>query len=173
MSLNNTKITSFLNSTNTFHSPNYNINTSKLYNIENINRADLYRSDYILPLKRTQTSYADNNPQNFIGHKLNRYIDLDKSKKILIPNENRYHKSLLQTSLEKIRNEIKQKRLENTKRMNELNERAINLNENYRNKNNISQYIGDFKDKIENCYKDNTNNIISLKEEETNKKNYI
>ena len=171
MSLNNAKITSFLKPTNTIPSPNYKINTSKLYNIENINRKDLFRSDYILPLKRAETSYTNNNSQNFIGNKLNRNIDSNKAKKILIPNENRYHKTLLQTSLEKIRNEIRQKRIENTKRMNELNERAINLNENYRNKNNISQYIGDFKDKTENCYKDNTNNIISLKEEETNKKN--
>ena len=177
MSLNNSRITSFLNTSkdipNSLHSD---LNTSKLCNIENTRRTDLYRSDYILPLKRTFTSYVENNPQNFLGHKLNRNNDSNKGNKVLIPNDKRYHRTLLQTSLEKIRNEIKQKRIENANRMNELNEKAINLNENYRNKNrnNINQYIGDFKIKIENCYKNNiNNNTISLKETETNKSNRI
>ena len=112
----------------------------------------------------------ENNSQNFLGYKLNRNPSLNNNK-IFIPNEKRYHKSLLETSLEKIRNEIKQKRFENSNRMNELNEKASNLNNYFKNKEFKGKYIGNFSNNIE--IKNNNilnNNLIELKE--TEKYNY-
>ena len=116
--------------------PSSNLRQTKLYNTTPI---DLYRSDYI-PIRRNYTSHFDNNSNNLLGNKINRTSE--NNNKIKIPSENRYHKSLLQTSLETIRNEIRQKRLENSNRLNEINQRANSLNDYFNNKNNAGKYIG-------------------------------
>ena len=112
---------------------NFNNNLNKT-NLDNSRNIDFYRNDYI--------SNMEDKSQNFLGKKLNRDENIKKNiSKINIPNDKRYHKTLIQDSLEKIRNEIKQKRLENINRMSELNERANKLDVYFRNNNNKGKYI--------------------------------
>ena len=131
---------------------------------------EAYRTDYI-PIKKNYI-YMENNSQNFLGHKLNRNPQINNNK-IIIPNEKRYHMSLLETSLEKIRNEIRQKRFENSNRMKELNEKESNLNDYFKNKDFKGKYIGNFNNKVEiknsnNSLNSNADkNLIELKETDT------
>ena len=136
------KIKSFISDAQYSYSNNknnnpYKINETNYLNLVKNNNIDIYRSDYI-PMKRSQTSIIDNSfvdsnqQKSFLGQKSGRRVEYKKN----IPEDKRYHKTLLQTSLQKIRNEIKQKREENSNRMIELNERTEKYNDYLRNKNN-------------------------------------
>ena len=159
------------NNNNTLNSfgTSYNLNKTKIYNLNNNNINNFtYREDYIPKKINYNNNFSlENSTNNLLGHKLNRTNET----KIQLPNDKRYHKTLLQTSLEKIRNEIKQKRLENTIRMNELNNRTDYLNDYFKNyNNNTGKYAGIFSNKIDivNTNKFNNNNI-DLQEKEINK----
>ena len=151
----------------TFQNPMINLRKTKLNNLDNSTPVDLYRSDYILK-KRNNTSYIEDSSKNLLGNKMNRTSE--NNNKVKIPSDNRYHKSLLQTSLEKIRSEIRQKRLENSNRLNEINLRADNLNDFFKNKNNAGKYTGIFNDNEKVINIDISNINIELKEKEDNKK---
>ena len=175
------KIYSFIS--NIQYSPydsNLNINSSlnKSQTFNKGNRIDLYRSDYI-PSKNIKNPFT-NLDKTYLGKKtllsnFNNDND-DSNKKIInIPNDKRYHKSLLENSLAKIRNEIKQKREENIQRMNKLNEKKDELNNFFQGKNNNKgKFIGIFNNNnnmsISNT-KEEINNTINLEENETNNNN--
>ena len=142
--------------------PSSNLRQTKLYNTTPI---DYYRSDYI-PIRRNYTSHFDNNSNNLLGNKINRTSE--NNNKIKIPSENRYHKSLLQTSLETIRNEIRQKRLENSKRLNEINQRANSLNDYFNSKNNTGKYLGIINNNDELMSRNSKNIELEEKEENSN-----
>ena len=145
---------------NSFLNKNHNKNKS--------NRIDLYRSDYI-PFKNNNNSFLNFEKKeypNFLGQKTLRSSDSNSFRKINIPNDKRYHKSLLETSLDKIRNEIRQKREENIQRMNELNNKSDKLNEFFNDENNNK---GKFTSMLfKSNDKNNADNGINLNENEEN-----
>ena len=159
-----------LNKLNSLDSSNK-INKTRLYNIDNNYNNFIYREEYI-PKRINYYSSFENNSNNYLGRKQNRNKAIEfNNNKINLPNDKRYHKSLLQTSLEKIRNEIKQKRLENSIRMNELNNKTDYLNDYFKNNNNKGKYTGAgiFTNKIEIENNNKFNNNIDLQEKEINK----
>ena len=167
MSLSNSNVNNFLNKakgkiysfiSNIKYSPydsNLNI-ISSLYKPKTLSKVktiDLYRSDYI-PIKKTNNNLMLNFDKSFLGKKTflsndnNNNINNDNNnnkqeRKINIPNDKRYHKSLLENSLEKIKSEIRQKREDNILRMNQLNEKKDELNNYFQDKNNNKgKFIG-------------------------------
>ena len=135
----------------------------KFPNSNKSNPIDLYRSDYIPSNKNINSSilnFENQDYQNFLGQKTSRTNNNDIHKKINIPIDKRYHKSLLESSLDKIRNEIRQKREENIIRMNELSNRSDKLNDYFYNENNNNKgkFTSLFNSKISNKIK-NDNNI--------------
>ena len=170
------KISSFIS--NALYSPidPFNKYNSTLLTNKNKNKSysiDLYRSDYI-PFKKklynsTINSEKDDNI-NFLGQKTFRSNTNSQQKNYNIPNDKRYHKSLLESSLEKIRNEIRQKREENTIRMKELTNKSDKLNDYFHNENNnkgkftsmFNSHLSNSKIKDENINLDeNEENIIN------------
>ena len=165
------KISSFISDVlykpqNTYSEINSFLNNNKISNKSN--KIDLYRSDYI------PSKYNDNNSflkfeskeyPNFLGQKTLRTNDISSFRKINIPNDKRYHKSLLESSLDKIRNEIRHKREENIQRMNELNNKSDKLNDFF---NNESNNKGKFTSMFKTNDKNNNSNSINLNENEEN-----
>ena len=160
MSLSNSNVNNFLNKakgkiysfiSNIKYSPydsNLNINSSlyKPKTLSKVKTIDLYRSDYI-PIKKTNNNLMLNFDKSFLGKKTflsndnNNNINNDNNnnkqeRKINITNDKRYHKSLLENSLEKIKSEIRQKREDNILRMNQLNDKKDELNNYFQDKNN-------------------------------------
>ena len=153
------------------------INNNNLNNMSNNNRTqtiDFYRSDYI-PMRKSYISYMEYDPKNMLGQKMDREEFITKTNlKRNVPaaiNDKRYHKTLLQTSLEKIRNEIRQKRLENSQRMYELNEKADSLNDYFRSKNNKGKFTGIFNNYENSLILNEKNSINNSLLEEKNENN--
>jgi len=160
------------------------INTAlkKFPNLNKSNPIDLYRSDYIPSNKNINSSilnFENRDYSDFLGQKTSRTNTNNIQKKINIPNDRRYHKSLLESSLDKIKNEIRQKREDNIARMNELNNKSVKLNDYFYNENNNNKgkFTSLFNSKSINKI-DNDDNI-NLEENEGNvynsssKKDYI
>ena len=192
MSLSNSNVNNFLNKakgkiysfiSNIKYSPydsNLNINSSlyKPKTLSKVKTIDLYRSDYI-PIKKTNNNLMLNFDKSFLGKKKflsndnNNNINNDNNnnkqeRKINIPNDKRYHKSLLENSLEKIKSEIRQKREDNILRMNQLNEKKDELNNYFQDKNNNKgKFIGIFNNNK------NINETINLEESDNLIKNNI
>jgi hypothetical protein len=129
MSYSNSNIKNFLNKTRdkissfiseTLYTPSnniYQINSSISKPLSKSYSIDLYRSDYI-PFKKninnSQLNYEQNEYSNLLGLKtLRSNNSINQIKRINIPNDKRYHKSLLESSLDQIRNEIRQKKIHN------------------------------------------------------------
>ena len=167
------KISSFIS--DALYSPSNTINQinsslSKNYNLSKSYSIDLYRSDYI-PFKKSinnsQLNLEKSEYPNFLGLKTMRSSnDINQKKKINIPNDKRYHKSLLESSLEQIRTEIRQKKEENKIRMNELSNKNDKLNDFFHNENNNKgKFTSIFSsNKISN----NDNDSLNLDENEQN-----
>jgi hypothetical protein len=176
MSYSNSNIKNFLNNTRDkissfisdalYSPPNniYQINSSISKPFSKSYSIDLYRSDYI-PLKKninnSQLNYERNEYSNLLGLKTSRSNNsINQIKRINIPNDKRYHKSLLESSLDQIRNEIRQKKEENIIRMNELNNKKDKLNDFFHNENNNKgKFTSIFSDNNVNNKDDNSINL--------------
>ena len=176
MSYSNSNIKNFLNNTRDkissfisdalYSPPNniYQINSSISKPFSKSYSIDLYRSDYI-PLKKninnSQLNYERNEYSNLLGLKTSRSNNsINQIKRINIPNDKRYHKSLLESSLDQIRNEIRQKKEENIIRMNELNNKKDKLNDFFLNENNNKgKFTSIFSDNNINNKDDNSINL--------------
>ena len=181
MSFSNSKINSFLSRTkdkissfisNALYTPSdkyFQLNSSLSKN-QNFNKLHSYNYDYI-PFKKNINNSSRNLEKNdspyFLGLKTSRTNNSEQQRKINIPNEKRYHKSLLETSLDKIRSEIRQKREENISRMNELSNKSDKLNDFFHNENNIKgKFTSMFNSNIED--KDKNDSYLNLDENEQN-----
>lgn len=135
------------------------------------NTIDLYRSDYIPYKKNISNSFQNIEKDihsNILGQKTSRTNFNEISRKINIPNDKRYHKSLLENSLDSIRNEIRQKREENIIRMNELSNKKDKLNDFfYDENNNKGKFTSIFNSNISKKINNNDDDI-NLDENEQN-----
>ena len=179
------KISSFISDVLYTQPDSYLRLNSALKKFPNLNKSspiDLYRSDYIPSNKNINSSilnFENRDYSDFLGQKTSRTNTNNIQKKINIPNDRRYHKSLLESSLDKIRNEIRQKREENIVRMNELSNKSDKLNDYFYNENNNNKgkFTSLFNSKSINKIENEDN--INLDENELNvynsssKKDYI